>query len=638
MDKHIIIGTAGHIDHGKTTLIRALTGRNTDRLKEEEKRGISIELGFTYFDLPDGQRAGIIDVPGHEKFVRNMLAGVIGIDIVILVVAADEGIMPQTSEHLAILDLLGIEKGFLVMTKADLVEDEWMDLVEEEIYENVKGTFLENSPVIRVSSTNNEGLDEVKDLLQKYSKDIEDKTNKEEPRLPVDRSFIISGFGTVVTGTLLSGTLEIGEEIQIYPGDTVGRIRTLQVHDEDAEIAYAGQRVAINIAGIKKEDVDRGSVIAPIGSMKETMMLDVKVKLLESMDRSIENRTRVRLYLGTEEILCRLVLLDREELFPGEEAYAQLRLEKEVVAKLKDKFILRFYSPMYTIGGGIILDPNPSKKKRYDEGILEELAIKDKGSKKDVIERIIKDRRDEFLSIKDISSNISISEEELEAEIKSLNKEGKIISFPLTNETYYIHNDHYLDIKDNIVAELEDHHEKFPLRNGIPKEQIRSKFLRKANTRIGELFIDRITKEGYIEQDLENVKLKGFSIEFNEKNTKIKNDIFNILKEDKFLPSKNYEIAERLDYKREEFDEVYNVLINLGELIKITDDMAMREEDYKKAIKELEDYITNNGSISVAEYRDLLDTNRRTAIGLLEYFDQQKITIRDDDTRTLYKN
>src|SRR5699024_3478359 len=313
-------------------------------------------------------------------------------------------------------------------------------------------------------------------------------------------------------------------------------------------------------------------------------------------------------------------------------------LEKEVVAKLKDKFILRFYSPMYTIGGGIILDPNPSKKKRYDEGILEELAIKDKGSKKDVIERIIKDRRDEFLSIKDISSNISISEEELEAEIKSLNKEGKIISFPLTNETYYIHNDHYLDIKDNIVAELEDHHEKFPLRNGIPKEQIRSKFLRKANTRIGELFIDRITKEGYIEQDLENVKLKGFSIEFNEKNTKIKNDIFNILKEDKFLPSKNYEIAERLDYKREEFDEVYNVLINLEELIKITDDMAMREEDYKKAIKELEDYITNNGSISVAEYRDLLDTNRRTAIGLLEYFDQQKITIRDDDTRTLYKN
>src|SRR5699024_561620 len=320
MDKHIIIGTAGHIDHGKTTLIRALTGRNTDRLKEEEKRGISIELGFTYFDLPDGQRAGIIDVPGHEKFVRNMLAGVIGIDIVILVVAADEGIMPQTSEHLAILDLLGIEKGFLVMTKADLVEDEWMDLVEEEIYENVKGTFLENSPVIRVSSTNNEGLDEVKDLLQKYSKDIEDKTNKEEPRLPVDRSFIISGFGTVVTGTLLSGTLEIGEEIQIYPGDTVGRIRTLQVHDEDAEIAYAGQRVAINIAGIKKEDVDRGSVIAPIDSMKETMMLDVKVKLLESMDRSIENRTRVRLYLGTEEILCRLVLLDREELLPGEEA------------------------------------------------------------------------------------------------------------------------------------------------------------------------------------------------------------------------------------------------------------------------------------------------------------------------------
>lgn len=638
MDKHIIIGTAGHIDHGKTTLIRALTGRNTDRLKEEEERGISIELGFTYFDLPNGQRAGIIDVPGHERFVRNMLAGVIGIDIVILVVAADEGIMPQTSEHLAILDLLGIEKGFLVMTKTDLVEDEWMDLVEEEIYENVAGTFLEDSPIIRVSSKNKEGIDQVTELLQDYSKDIEERTSGEEPRLPVDRSFIISGFGTVVTGTLLSGSLKIGDEIQIYPGDTKGRIRTIQVHDEDADIAYAGQRVAINIAGIKKEDVDKGNIIAPIDSMKETMMLDVKIKLLESLDRSIKNRTRIRLYLGTDEILCRLVLLDREELLPGDEAYAQLRLEKEVVAKIKDKFIIRFYSPMYTIGGGIILDPNPSKKKRYDEKVLEDLAIKEIGSQKDILERLIEDERDSFLSMKDISSNLSISEEDFSREINRLIEEGKIISFSLTNEDYYIHKNNYIKIRDQIVAELEDYHKDYPLRTGISKEQVRSKYLGQANPRTGELFIDRLTEEGYIEQDLENIKLKGHEIHYREKDRETKNQILNILEENKFLPPKRYEIREELNLDKLEFNEVYNNLVNSDRLVKFTEDTALRKEDYKLALEKLEEYIKKEGKITVGEYRDLLDTNRRTAISLLEYFDQQEITRREEDIRVLYKN
>lgn len=633
--KHIIIGTAGHIDHGKTTLIRALTGRNTDRLKEEQKRGISIELGFTYFDLPSGQRAGIIDVPGHEKFVKNMLAGVIGIDIVILVVAADEGIMPQTVEHLSILDLLGIKKGFVVMTKTDLVEEEWMDLVEEEIMEEVKGTFLENSPIIRASSTKNMGLEEIIQLLDIYTEDIEERQIHEVPRLPVDRAFVISGFGTVVTGTLLSGSLKIGDEVQIYPGDKVGRIRTIQVHDKDTDIAYAGQRVAANIAGIKKEDVDRGHVIAPINTMKETMMLDVKVKLLKSLDRSIENRTRIRLYLGTKEILCRIVLLDREELKPGEEAFAQLRLEEETVAKVKDKFIIRFYSPMYTIGGGEVLDPNPRKKKRYDENILEQLKIKEKGSPKEIIEKIIEDTKDEFPSISEISSHISITEDQIKEEIETLNKEGKIISFPLTNDIYFIHNTHYMDIKNKIIDELRRYHEKYPLRIGISKEEIRSRFLKNAKARVGEILIDKLVQDGNLEQELENIKLKGHIIHYDEKDIKIKNNILKILGESCFSPPKREEINAKINVSNVEFTEVFNSLISSGELIKINEDVIMRKEDYQLALSRLKEYIKDNGQISVGEYRDLLNTNRKVAIALLEYFDQQKITKRNNDKRTL---
>ncbi|MFY9483865.1 MAG: selenocysteine-specific translation elongation factor, partial [Tissierellaceae bacterium] len=293
--KHFIIGTAGHIDHGKTTLIRALTGRNTDRLKEEQKRGISIDLGFTYFDLPSGQRAGIIDVPGHEKFIKNMLAGVMGMDIVILVVAADEGIMPQTEEHLSILNLLGIERGFVVLTKVDLVDDEWLDMVEEEVREEIKGTFLETSPILKVSSTKKEGIQEVINLIDEYVKDIEERDISEMPRIPIDRVFSLSGFGTVITGTLLSGSLRIGDEVQIYPGRTTARIRNLQVHDEDREIAYAGQRVAVNLAGLKKDQVNRGDVLAPIDQMRETRLLDVKIKLLDKVDIVLRPRTRLRL-------------------------------------------------------------------------------------------------------------------------------------------------------------------------------------------------------------------------------------------------------------------------------------------------------------------------------------------------------
>ncbi len=635
--KHVIIGTAGHIDHGKTTLIRAITGRNTDRLKEEQKRGISIELGFTYFDLPSGQRAGIIDVPGHEKFIKNMLAGVMGIDIVILVVAADESIMPQTREHLSILNMLGIEKGFIVLTKSDLVEEDWIEMVEEEVREEIKGTFLENSKILRASSVTNKGIEEVIQLIDEYSEELEDKNADDMPRLPVDRVFSISGFGTIVTGTLLSGKINVGDEVQIFPGEKTARIRTLQVHDDDSDIAYGGQRVAMNLAGIKKNELDRGSTIAPIGSMKDTKLLDIKIKLLKNIDKIIDNRTRLRLYIGTKEVLCRIILLDRETLGPGEEAYAQLRLEEEVVAKRGDRFIIRFYSPMFTIGGGEILEPNPLKKKRFDEAGIKKLEIKEMGSSKDIIENIIEEKSKDFPTVKDIATQSAMLEEKIKEEIDLLEEEGKVIIFTLTKDIYIIHVNYYNKVKGSILKILNEFHEKYPLRLGISKEEIRSRFLPKAKSKVSELFIDFLIKENYIEQSSQNIMTKGFKVDLNESQEKTYKDILKVFKESAYQPPKREELSDIIKYDKDEIQELFNVILNRGELFKLNEEIYLDTNLYKNSIEKLKEYIVEKGSISIAEFRDLLDTNRKVALGLLEHFDMEKITKRQDDKRVLNK-
>lgn len=632
--KHFIVGTAGHIDHGKTTLIKALTGRETDRLKEEQKRGISIELGFTYFDLPSGKRAGIIDVPGHEKFVKNMLAGVIGIDIVILVVAADEGVMPQTKEHLDILQLLGIKKGFIVLTKIDLVDEEWMELVMEDIKEHVKNTFLENAPIIPVSSTKNIGLDEVRDNIDSLIEEIEERSTKDMPRLPVDRVFTISGFGTIVTGTLISGTFKVGDEVEVFPGNKRGRIRSLQVHDEAADIVEAGQRVAMNIAGLKKSSICRGNVVAPIDSMKDTMMLDVKVKLLEDIPKIIENRSRVRLYIGTQEILCRIVLLDKEELSPGENAYAQLRLEESTVAKRGDKFILRFYSPMFTIGGGEVLEANPEKKKRFDNQAIEELEIKDKGKTEDVMEKVIKDKSKEFPTIKDISIYTAMSEEDVSREIENLKLKSKVITFSLSKDTYVIHIEYFNYLQGKIEKELKRYHIDRPLKLGIGKEEIRSKYFKNTKPRVADEFIDLLIKKGIVKQKNEYIFLEGFEIKYTEEQNKIKEEIKKIFIREEFLLPKYEDIVKEIKFDDDEIRQVFESLLDGGEVVKLKEDIYILKDIYKKAIIILKEYLDKNGSITVSQYRDLLNTNRKVSIALLEYFDEIKVTKRVGDKRT----
>lgn len=637
MMKHLIIGTAGHIDHGKTTLIKAITGRETDRLKEEKDRGISIELGFTYFDLPNGQRAGIIDVPGHEKFIRNMLAGVVGIDIVMLVVAADEGIMPQTAEHLAILDLAGVQKGFIVITKADKVEEEWIELVKEEVQEAVAGTFLENGQMITVSSTKKTGIDKVITLIQDMAGELEDKNANDMPRLPIDRVFSIPGFGTVVTGTLLAGKFSVGDDVEIYPGEIKSRIRSIQVHDQDAKEAFGGQRVAINITGVKKGEIDRGNIVAPVNAMNNTMMLDVKLKLLKNLDRGIENRTRLKLYLGTEEILCRIVLLDKEVLEPGQETYAQLRLESETVAKRGDRFILRFYSPMFTIGGGEILESNPAKRKRFDKEDIKELKIKDGGDFTEIVEHLALDKAKLYLSVKEMARETSMLEENIIQEVKNLQEQNKISVYKMSKDIYPVHNNHIQYLVKLMEKNLQVFHKKYPLRSGASKEEMRSKFLQKAKPKLAEIIIEDLIGKGHFKQIKNLISLQNFEPKYNENQIIIKKKILEIFAKQKYLPPKKEDLLKSGLGNNEEVEEIIMDIIDKAELVKINDDLLLLPQYVERARIELVNFIENNNGIFVAQYRDLLDTNRKNAIGLLEYFDQEKITRRDGEKRILVK-
>ena len=398
--KHVIIGTAGHVDHGKTCLIKALTGIDTDRLKEEKKRGITIELGFAYLDLENGQRVGIVDVPGHEKFVRNMLAGAGGMDLCMLVVAADEGIMPQTVEHLDILSILGIKNGVIVITKTDLVEPEFVELVAEDVKELVQGTFLENAPIVPVSVYKEQGLDKLKQILQEQCAALPERGDAGHFRLPIDRVFTLKGFGTIVTGTLMEGKLKKDQNIVLYPENVPVKVRSLQVHSKDAETALAGQRVAVNVPDRKKEEILRGDVLATADSLYPTMMVDVKLEVLKHTDRVIKHGSRVHIYHGTKELLGKVALMNQDEVKAGECAYAQLRLEEKTVLRKGDHFVLRFYSPVETIGGGVVLDACPKKHRKNDKIAYHTFEIKENGTESERIELAYLEHQGNFYSLK----------------------------------------------------------------------------------------------------------------------------------------------------------------------------------------------------------------------------------------------
>jgi len=634
--KNIIIGTAGHIDHGKTTLIKALTGRDTDRWEEEKRRGITIDLGFTYFDLPDGNKAGIIDVPGHEKFIKNMLAGVIGMDLVLLVIAADEGIMPQTYEHINILNMLGIKKGIIVLTKYDLVDKDWLELVKEDIKEDLKDTFLENAPIVEVSSISRYGIDKLIVMILKATEtDVEERDVNTIPRLPIDRSFSVSGFGTVITGTLISGKLKKGDEVEIFPVNKICKIRNIQVHSKDEEYAYAGQRTAINLANIKKTDVYRGCVIAPINSMKNTMMLDVKINLLKKSRRIVENRSRLHLYTGTSEILCRVVLLDRDELSPGESCFAQLRLEEEIAVRRGDKFIIRFYSPLETIGGGEIIEPVPTKKKRFDENLLEELKVKEKGSNTDVIEKIIRENSKLIPSAGEIATITALTEEEIKINIEILEQEEKITILRLKNDIYTYHKDYERDFEEKIEKYLFRFHEENKYKKGVKKSEIKSKFFSKIKQPVFDILLQTMVERGTIKSEGENISQSYFHIKYDEEYVNAENKILKILNDINFDFMKPDELYS-MSFKNIKTEDIISLMINDKKIIKINEDSITSQYNYEHAKNIMVNFIKTNGKITAAEYRDLLNTNRKNAILLLEHFDMIRVTKRIGNDRVLF--
>ena len=626
--KNVILGTAGHIDHGKTTLIKALTGRETDNLKEEKQRGISINLGFTYFDLPSKKRVGIVDVPGHEKFIKNMLAGACGIDIVLLVIAADEGVMPQTIEHLDILNYLDVKKGIIVLTKCDLVDEEFIELVKDDVREKTKGLFIEGAPIVEVDSVSRRGLDELVQKIDEISEDIEEKKTDAPSRMSIDRVFSLKGFGTIVTGTLIEGKISVDDEMTIYPSEKKVKVRNLQVHGCDVKTAYAGQRTAINLSNIKVSEIQRGDVIAQTGSVEESMMIDVNISLVEHCKKSLKHWDRIRIFHGTKQILCRIVPLNEDEIQYGESGYAQLRLEEKIVAKKGDRFIIRSYSPMDTIGGGVIIDTAPKKHKIYDESVIEALKIKEKGELKDILEEYLKLNLSNYITLKELVSYTGEKEEYVKEGLNALIDENKVFCV----NKYYLHISHYQKLKERVIDILTKYHKQYRLRNGILKEELRSKVDNSLKVKDMDVILNKMVEEKDIKVQDNLVSNYDFEVKFNQKQLSIKKEI-----EDKSRKNGLNSLMTKDDIcnKNKFYEEVLEALT--GETIqKLDDAYYIDKKVYENVKKDLLEYLNKNKEITVAQFRDITKSNRKISIVMLEHFDRNRITKRIDDKRVLY--
>lgn len=624
--KNIIIGTAGHIDHGKTTLIKALTGRNTDRWEEEQRRGITIDLGFTYFDLPGGDRAGIIDVPGHEKFINNMVAGVVGMDLVLLVIAADEGIMPQTREHVDILHLLGIEKSIIVLNKCDLVDEEWLELVEEEVREELAGTFLEHAPVAKVSAATGQGLEELIQIIEKMTED--DLTPKDIhtiPRLPVDRVFTLSGFGTIITGTLVSGTIHKEDTLEMYPVGKECKIRSIQVHGTDRDVCYAGQRVAINLSNVKKKEIARGCVLAPKNSMKNTDLLDVKLNVLDSSMRVLTNHSRLHFFTGTSEILCRAVLLDKEEIGPGESGYVQLRLEEEIAVRRGDKFVVRFYSPMETIGGGVILEPNPGVKKRFHQDVIDELKRKESGSVADVIELHIREHGKTLITLAELAKMTALSEQEIREAAAELKSQGQIQEFQLKKDTWFWHADSRRAAIEEILAALTAYETKYPYRYGMKKAEVQGIYFQKIRPNLFDRIIEFLEEEGCVKREGEFLCTPDYQVRKDGVFDQVSSVLLDTFKKARFDFVRYSEIS-LPKVERETGDDILNILLVEGSVVKVTEDMYTLKEYMEEARQAISAHLADDPVITIAQVRDMFQTSRKSAKPILEYMDSIKVT------------
>lgn len=617
--RYVILGTAGHIDHGKSTLVKALTGIDPDRLKEEKERGITIDLGFADLNYPDGLTVGIVDVPGHERLVRNMLAGAGGIDMVILVIAADEGIMPQSREHLAICDLLRIKSGIVAITKADLVEKDWLDLVIEEVREFVKGTFLERAEIIPVSARSGYNLDLLKEKIHQLALTIETKPVNEIFRLPIDRVFTLKGFGTVVTGTLISGLIKVDDDVEILPAGLRSKVRGLHSHGKPIKTAYAGQRVAINLQGIDKEDLSRGDVVVTPDVLRPVTYIDAKIEMLPNQ-QPLKTRSVVHFHLTTLETLGRIILYEVEEIKGGESGYCQIRLSEPVVALSGDRFIIRRFSPVITIGGGAVLDPYPLKR-RKTEGIGD-LIVYESGSLLERLSTKIKKAGAKGLNKRFLKGWVRAEIPAIEDSIKVLKEKGEIIQI----EEVLLHGDVYEGICNEIKRLLKDYHESNPLSPGMQKEELRNLLKISPEIWYGLLSTIRGVK---VEKNL--VCLEGFSI--SSADSEVSGRILKILDESGFQPPSKEELSEILQLRPKEVSDILRLMQKEGRLTRINDSLYLTRQHYDRMLSLLKDFFSKKPQMTVAEFRDLLGTTRKYAIPFLEYLDSNKITLRVGEVR-----
>jgi selenocysteine-specific elongation factor len=636
--REVVLGTAGHVDHGKTTLVQALTGINTDRLQEEQKRGITIELGFAYLDLPCGHRLGIIDVPGHEKFVRNMVAGATGIDLVALIVAADEGIMPQTREHFEICQLLGVQRGCIVITKKDLVEPDWLGLVIEESREFVAGSFLEDAPIVVVSAVTGEGMEDLVKVIDQLVQSCDFSETHGPFRLPVDRVFSMKGFGAVVTGTSISGRISVGDSFTLYPSGRSGRIRGIQVHGEDRPLVEAGYRTAINVQGVDKEDIGRGEVLATPGILAPTYIIDADFFYLSSNSKKLKNRARVRVHLGTAEIMARILLLEREELAPGERTIVQLLLEQPAGIWPEDRYVVRSYSPVRTIGGGSCLN-NASVKRQRLKGLHEALfAAWRRGSPEEKIQAHLEEGGPGGLTFDDLAIKLGIFGNRLKKLLAKPISEKKILIVE-SDRQRMIAERTCGKLMELLLEKLAGYHKENPLKSGLGKEELKNLMGRRVDQRLLHFLLNEQVKAGSVVVEEASVRLSSHKVSFQEEEEELRKNLVAIFRESLLAPPRINELAGTFSQTpRKKLLAMLEVLAREELITRVGEDLYFDSSVLSDLAGRLKKHLQRHGDIDAQGFKQMTGATRKFSIPLMEYFDRQKLTLRVGDKRVLRAN
>ena len=632
-EKHIILGTAGHVDHGKTTLVKALTGTDTDRLAEEKKRGITIELGFAHLRLPSGQMVGVIDVPGHERFIKNMVAGAGGIDLVLLLVAADEGVMPQTREHFDVCRLLGVERGLVVISKSDTVDDDLLELVTEEVAELVAGSFLEEAPVIPVSATTGAGLEALLTALDELVATVVDRPDSGAFRLPVDRAFVIKGFGTVVTGTVLSGSLGLGDAVTLAPSGLESRVRSLQAYGEERAQVFAGERAAINLHGLEKSEIERGEILARPETVLPTSMVDVFYTHLSSATSPLPARSKMLVHSGTAALMGTVVVLNGLELEPGTSAFVQVRLEKPTVIMYGDRVVMRSFARRETVGGGSVINPCPAKHRLKEYVTLlpdfERLRANKAG---DVVAILVKQAGIAGLRLVDLKAFLNFSGKALAKVVDELLARREIVRFD-NERQLFIAGEIFEDLAEKIVAMVIDYHQREPLREGMAKEEVRSRLGLSAP--LFHALLQRLVKSAKLVVDRDLLRTPDHRVRLAVDADKLKVGLVTLYKKAGLSFPDYSSLSKEFTAEEEDIKLLMTILVKEGTLLKVRDGIFITPEHYEKMRLEVVTFLKENGTMTTQEFKAKIQLSRKYIIPLFEYLDQRKVTARKGEARIL---